>query len=382
MRKRLKILWDAYRHYRAADGLVQDVLAFVGWKTSIGALVTGLLTLVGARLSHLARVQQFVLVLVAFAAVPFLVHGLHLLRGKRLVAGLPPLKGATTWNPERVKISIPPADNCARLGGTQKREYWADGLAHWEEWSVHNLWANRPTTREDFVLWRQSFRRWCDDVKAWMESAGCSYLDVKDFSVLGNVSDQPYHSDPSLSHELAMLDLHRDRLRGLANQYRNTTPLQATPQRNLKWEWRGNLADPDEHWQELMHLSFEPTADSPDIERARIYGMIDGVRHDFRWSVNDVPLPAECTLRRGHPANVCLLARFGTNGQFLGTTVECSVCYVTDEQFIQFHKAQPLASGEHRVDITVTGADQFTQTFSLVIVAWMDRRIEWRPIGG
>jgi hypothetical protein len=61
--------WDRYRHFRAAQGLIQDILVFLGWKKALGAALIGVFAFVSARLSHLVPIEQFVLALGAFAFV-------------------------------------------------------------------------------------------------------------------------------------------------------------------------------------------------------------------------------------------------------------------------------------------------------------------------
>ena len=77
MRAKLKRLWDRYRHFRAAQGLAQDILTFLGWKKTLVALVTGSFTFASARVSHLAAVEQFVLALGAFAFVLIILNSVH-----------------------------------------------------------------------------------------------------------------------------------------------------------------------------------------------------------------------------------------------------------------------------------------------------------------
>jgi len=57
--------WDRYRHFRAGQGLAQDILAFFGWKKTLGASVTGILTFL--RTVNLQPVEVWVLSLGAFA---------------------------------------------------------------------------------------------------------------------------------------------------------------------------------------------------------------------------------------------------------------------------------------------------------------------------
>jgi hypothetical protein len=92
MASRLRRLWDGYRHFRAAEGLVQDILAFLGWKMALVAAIIALGTWVRALLSHLAGVEQFVLSLAAFAATLLIVNLVLRVSG----ANLPRLSSASS----------------------------------------------------------------------------------------------------------------------------------------------------------------------------------------------------------------------------------------------------------------------------------------------
>lgn len=123
--------------------------------------------------------------------------------------------GPVSWHLIRQIVQIPDA----RLA-TQP-SLWAEGLGRWDSFAVHNLWANRPVTRGDFALWRTEFHKWAHDVKTWMETAGCEFLDVKDVAELGRVEGGPFHDDPELNHELVMLDMKRKRIASLIERFRS-----------------------------------------------------------------------------------------------------------------------------------------------------------------
>ena len=172
----------------------------------------------------------------------------------------------------------------------------------------------------------------------------------------------------------------RDEARAERDEARRQRTIQGQA---LNWTWQGNLASEEDQrtrFLELIHVAFEPTP-GPDIQKARVYGTIDGVRHEFRWSVRTDFLPAECDLRPGHPANVLLFARAQQNMLVLGTSIETALCYVADEQFIQFHRPKIIENREHSVELTVTGANAFSKSVRFVVIVRLDNRIEWRPIG-
>src|SRR5437868_14445516 len=66
--------WDRYRHFRAAQGVVSDILDLIGLKKAVVAFVIAIGTFFKARLSNLVPVEQFTLALVAFAVVLWILN--------------------------------------------------------------------------------------------------------------------------------------------------------------------------------------------------------------------------------------------------------------------------------------------------------------------
>jgi hypothetical protein len=64
--------WDRYRHFRAAQGLLSDLLGLLGWRAVAVSFVLAVYTGWKAHIAQLVWVEQFVLALVAFAAVLFI----------------------------------------------------------------------------------------------------------------------------------------------------------------------------------------------------------------------------------------------------------------------------------------------------------------------
>lgn len=91
----------------------------------------------------------------------------------------------------------------------------AEELGKYDEWAVHNLWANRPYYGADLKLWIDSFNKWAASVKQWMENQHCSYLDIKHFFVLGLVSNYQFDEDSEFNWQLNMLNMHRERINNL-----------------------------------------------------------------------------------------------------------------------------------------------------------------------
>ena len=159
---------------------------------------------------------------VVFAFVPRAVREVLRLTGTRPSA-LP--HGPLTWKLIRQVVQIPDA----RLSKTSAA--WADGVARWDSFAVHNLWANQPITKADFEVWRADVHKWGAEVKVWMETAGCEFLDVKEFAELGYVDGPKLHDDPGLNHELVMLKMKRDRLKVLIERFRvMPNPVIITPE--------------------------------------------------------------------------------------------------------------------------------------------------------
>jgi hypothetical protein len=124
-------------------------------------------------------------------------------------------EGPVRWQLMKVAVQIPDARQ------SLQPNLWADGLGRWDSFAVHNLWANRPATKGDLELWKAECYRWSADVKAWMETAGCPFLDVKEFAELGNIQGGPFHPDPDLNYQLVMLNMKRDRLASLITRFRS-----------------------------------------------------------------------------------------------------------------------------------------------------------------
>jgi len=110
-----------------------------------------------------------------------------------------------------IRVQVP------SLGKIVKDHKIAEGLARWDEFAVHNLWANKPLTEEDLKQWIKQFNKWIYDVKNWMEKVGCLYLDVKQFFVLGLVTEYQFDDDSEFNHKLNMLNMHRERIKNLIN---------------------------------------------------------------------------------------------------------------------------------------------------------------------
>jgi hypothetical protein len=213
MRKLPRRLWSAIRQVLALRGLLQ----WIGWWGTVWASLASAALAIGARLDGLAwpiSVTLAVLVFAAIAAISVLWRVWFSPSNTAARIGRLP-SGGLTWQPTRVPISIPSASQ------SDRPQLWAEGLARWDSFAVHNLWANRPKTQEDFELWRRAFQRWGDDVNAWMEQAGCQFLDVKEFAELGLVEGGHHSDDPALNHELIMLNMKRDRLKSLIARFRS-----------------------------------------------------------------------------------------------------------------------------------------------------------------
>jgi hypothetical protein len=76
--------WDAYRHARAGLGLASDILRFLGWKKTLLAFLTALITFFWAWLSRLRLVERCVLSLGVFASALVIANLFPKLIGKRL----------------------------------------------------------------------------------------------------------------------------------------------------------------------------------------------------------------------------------------------------------------------------------------------------------
>src|SRR5262249_4516404 len=169
----------------------------------------------------------YVMVLVAvvgFVVSAFLPRAVRELRSLTSAHRSELPQGPLTWKLIKVIVQIPDA----RLSKTPAT--WADALGRWDSFAVHNLWANKPITKADFDVWRTEVHRWGTAVKVWMETAGCEFLDVKEFAELGYVDGPNLHSNPDLNHELVMLKMKRDRLAVLIERFRSMpNPVTITP---------------------------------------------------------------------------------------------------------------------------------------------------------
>lgn len=138
------------------------------------------------------------------------VTGFLLVRHEQRRRPAPP---SPSWRRERIYVSL-----MTGLLLDTPREKVAEALGRLDEWAVHNLWAN--VDGADMAAWRASFESWVLMVTTAMTDAGCSYLDVKQFSVLGEVDMRSkFHNDPAVNKQLCMLSQHRRRLADIVDRY-------------------------------------------------------------------------------------------------------------------------------------------------------------------